>query len=727
MLALLVGVGVAFAASLPGSNFEIDNNANLKVDGTVPPSLDWANVDEDRKKDLTSGAGDNSFGNGTKEDTPVPSVVSGSIPPNKSDLLNFGAYLETTSSGARYLNVFWHRVQEPSGTTNMDFEFNQSSTISGNGTTPVRTAGDVLIQYDLSQGGTNPQLFLSRWLTSGAGSLCEASNSTPCWSKKTNLSAAGDATGSINTTAIPALESDGLGAISPRTFGEAQIDFDALTGGSGNCVSFGSAYLKSRSSDSFTAALKDFIAPVPTNIGNCAKVTIRKETNPEENPNATNFGFTKTFPTGVASPNTFTLQDDGVKSYGDVKQGTNYVVDEDVIPAGWDLENIDCNVAGRPSSGVAPVIDVAAGTVTFSIDSAADVLDCTYTNTKRGKILIDKVTDPSGDPQKFDFTLKDGPSALNQSFQLADQDPKHDSGLIKPGNGYNAAETVPTGWDLTSATCTIKSPVTNIDVSAGETVTCTFNNTKQRGKILIDKVTDPGSDPQKFDFTLKGGPSALNQSFQLADQDPKHDSGAVLAGNGYNAAETVPTGWDLTSATCDDNSPVTNISVSANETVTCTFTNTKQGKILIDKVTDPSGDPQKFDFTLKDGPSALNQSFQLADQDPKHDSGLIKPGNGYNAAETVPAGWDLTSATCNDQEPRHQHRRLRGRDGHLHLQQHQEDNDHRHGAKLHSAGHGDHHRHRNRRSRRTRRLRALQGYGLLRHGSLRREGRFSQR
>ena len=69
----------------------------------------------------------------------------------------------------------------------MDFEFNQSSVISGNGVTPVRTAGDVLIQYDLSQGGTNPELFLSRWITTGAGSQCEANNSTPCWGTRVNL------------------------------------------------------------------------------------------------------------------------------------------------------------------------------------------------------------------------------------------------------------------------------------------------------------------------------------------------------------------------------------------------------------------------------------------------------------------------------------------------------------------------------------------------------------
>src|SRR6266545_5741993 len=91
-------------ASLPGSNFEIDTNANLKVDDPAP-SIDWASVTEIRKADLDSGSGDDSFGQGTKEDTAVPTVVDGSIPPNKSDLLNFGVYLETTASGARFLNL----------------------------------------------------------------------------------------------------------------------------------------------------------------------------------------------------------------------------------------------------------------------------------------------------------------------------------------------------------------------------------------------------------------------------------------------------------------------------------------------------------------------------------------------------------------------------------------------------------------------------------------------
>ena len=262
--------------SLAGSNFEIDTDANLSVEH-ASPSIDWMTVNQQGGSDLATGQNDNSFGQGTKEDTAVPSVVTGGIPNNKSDLLNFGFYLETISPTQQFLHLYWQRVQEPSGTTNMDFEFNKNkvsgagAVLSANGVTPVRSEGDLLLQYDLSQGGTNPTLWLSSWKTTGASSQCEASNSVPCWSTKVNLTSSNIATGSINTAPILNAVSDGLGAMSSRTFGEATVDWDQIAGGS-SCTSFGSAYLKSRSSDTFTSALKDFIAPVGTGFDSCGSV-----------------------------------------------------------------------------------------------------------------------------------------------------------------------------------------------------------------------------------------------------------------------------------------------------------------------------------------------------------------------------------------------------------------------------------------------------------------------
>ena len=198
-IVLVLGVSAAGGASLPGSAFEIDADANLVA---VAPALDWANVGDTKKNDLATGSGDDSFGQGSKEDTAIPTVVDGSIPPNKSDLKTFGVYQEETAGG-KFLHLFWTRVQDPSGTTNMDFEFNKSTTTSSNGVTPVRTAGDLLITYDLSKGGTVPVLSLREWTGSE-------------WGPETNLTTSGDATGSINTSPIASANSEGLGALDPR-------------------------------------------------------------------------------------------------------------------------------------------------------------------------------------------------------------------------------------------------------------------------------------------------------------------------------------------------------------------------------------------------------------------------------------------------------------------------------------------------------------------------------
>jgi hypothetical protein len=255
------------AANPIGGEFEIDANANLKVD--TSPNLDWLSGGSGTslrngvmtKADKDTGAGDDSFGNGSKEDTPVPSVVDGSIPPNKSDLKTFGLYKETVGTKS-YLNLFWTRVQDPSGTTNMDFEFNkkQAKAGEGNGITPLRSVDDLLITYDLSNGGVNATISLRKWNGSAWGP---------------ELALAPDALGTINSTAILATDAGGLGGLSVRTFGEASIDLSRIFT-SGACQSFGSAYLKSRSSDTFNSAMKDFIAPMNITLSNCGSIVINK-------------------------------------------------------------------------------------------------------------------------------------------------------------------------------------------------------------------------------------------------------------------------------------------------------------------------------------------------------------------------------------------------------------------------------------------------------------------
>ena len=265
------------ASALDGSNFEIDTNANLTVDGGGT-CIDWLAGGSGTpmrdgvitNDDLPSGTSDNSFGQGSQENDVNPTIVTGSIPPNKSDLKTFGLYAEG-GTNPQFLELFWSRIQNPSGTTNMDFELNQKfcdpsatpTNCSTNGVTPVRTIGDKLITYDLANGGTVPTISIRTWL----GLV---------WGPPTDLTAAAEALGSVNTSAIAATDSGGLGSLDSFTFGEAAIPISALFPNLGGiaCGTLGSAFLKSRSSDSFQAEIKDFIAPVSVGVSNCATPTL---------------------------------------------------------------------------------------------------------------------------------------------------------------------------------------------------------------------------------------------------------------------------------------------------------------------------------------------------------------------------------------------------------------------------------------------------------------------
>jgi hypothetical protein len=473
-------------ASLPGSNFEIDVDANLKVDDPAPPSLDWANVTEIRATDKVNGTGDDSYAGGVKEDTVCPGATTDSIPPNKSDLLSFHVYREPgTGTHPGFLNLAWSRVSEPSGTTLMDFEFNQSSTKCSSGPNVVRTAGDLLVEYAIDQGGSRADISARTWTGSAWGPSADLDvpsatcGGNPC------------AAGTINSSSIPAAESDGLiasGSKQPRTFGEAQIDLRLLFQPN-KCTSFGAAMLKSRSSDSFTSQLKDFVAPVPINLQNCGQVIIRKQTIPDEDPNTTLFGYTKSFATDPVSANTFTLTDDGVKDYGKtVLFGSGYTVTEDVIPANWEFVSLNCDA----STGVtANIVDT---TVTFDINADTDILDCTYTNKLNlGAILVTKTrkhaADGTGDHPHagVNFTVNGVTKATDANGQACFD------GLAF--NTYTVTETVPSGYvsdDDSQDVVVDNAAKCSDDPFGGETVS--FHNTPLTDvSISINSQVDGGT------------------------------------------------------------------------------------------------------------------------------------------------------------------------------------------------------------------------------------------
>ena len=242
----------------------------------------------------------------------------------------------------------------------------------------MRTAGDLLIEYRIEQGGAVANIKVRTWTGSA-------------WGPAMDLTAAALAAGTINSTPITAGNADGLGALSARTFGEAQLDLDFILD-SDSCESFGSAFLKSRSSDSFTSQLKDFIAPVPVQISNCGNVIIHKATVPSPDPTDTTFAYTTT---GALDPATFGLKNGEEQDYGsEVPVGSGTVTETNPAP-NFALTGLNCS-ASEIGGGTTVNTSLATRTVSFDL-KANDTVECTYTNTlQRGALAIVKNSTKGG-------------------------------------------------------------------------------------------------------------------------------------------------------------------------------------------------------------------------------------------------------------------------------------------------------------------------------------------
>jgi Ca2+-binding RTX toxin-like protein len=215
---------------------------------------------------------------------------------------------------------------------------------------------------------------------------------------------------------------------------------------------------------------------------------------------------------------------------------------------------------------------------------------------------------------------------------------------------------------------------TTVDCAAtdawGNTATGGFTVTLAQadGQIVVVVDATPNH-AQDFAFTAGGG--LTPSSFSLDDDTDltleRTRMFTVDPGSGYSLSQATVAGWAQTSATCNDGSPVSNIGVSAGETVTCTFTNSAADltitKAALTSLATATADPQLWPFTelgknftyrvtvtnngpatavgvlvrdvlpVRDDPSQAGASFVSANNGGIHNDGVVLWNLG-----TIPAG-----------------------------------------------------------------------------------------
>ena len=357
-----------------------------------------------------------------------------------------------------------------------------------------------------------------------------------------------------------------------------------------------------------------------------ATLIVRKTTDPDPDPSATSFGFSAG---GGLSPSTFNLANGETQTYTNVVPGSGYDLSE-TVPAGWQQDSATC-------SDGSPVTDIDL--------AVAETVTCTFVNSERpagGTIIVAKQTEPAGSNVSFPFTRSWG-----AGFSLRDGQSQTFTDLAA-GSGYSVSESLPSGWVQARATCSDGSPATNIDLAAGETVTCTFVN-RQLATLIIRKQTQPSPAPAGTSFAFTASAGLSPTSFSLANGDSRTFVD-VSPGTGYAVSETLPAGWQQFSATCSDGSPVSNVDLAPGETVTCTFVNRQLATLIIRKQTQPNPDLTATSFAFNATGGLSPGTFSLANGGSRTFSS-VTPGSGYAVSETLPVGWQQASVTCSDNSP----------------------------------------------------------------------------
>src|SRR5207302_4852666 len=183
-------------------------------------------------------------------------------------------------------------------------------------------------------------------------------------------------------------------------------------------------------------------------------------------------------------------------------------------------------------------------------------------------------------------------------------------------------------------------------------------NTLNPANAAAVKVTQPAGFEQGWDVTLNGPGAGVNGETQTTDASGNASFATQLQEGSYTITETQKAGWEQAPGSPSGECSFTvSYPANAGHLYTCTFTNRKLAKIVVKKVTDPDPDPTDTSFGFTAGGGLSPSSFSLKNGDSTTYSDLT-PTNGYSAAETTPAGWDLTSKTCDDGSPATDRKRI---------------------------------------------------------------------
>jgi hypothetical protein len=694
-------------APLTGSTFQgADGNQKTPLPGdgdytAMPARTDWQTyAASPRLAKLPDGSGlaDTWFFHGKEQEPDKWTFQQDTVSPGKADVLGAWSVADPVSSNV-FLYLSFFRAAA-GGTTFYNFELNQltSTWTNSQGTViPCRKNGDIIVSFELQGGAGDVGVQVWKWESTSPGPAACPEGKIGTWTPSGMLStdAGGNtiAQGAMNTGPIANyldfnLDGDNDASTNPSpasfdsadTFGEAALNLSKVLAGlnSGDsCFNFGQLQLHTRSSQPFTADLKDFIAPQPIVARSCA---IEGTKYHDVNANGTQdtgeqglSGFRIYADTDhdgafdAGEPNTFTA--DGTQAgkplgswvLGNLPAG-DYEIREDLTNASGNPRATEGWSCSDPSTAdPAPASPATGCQFDVTLANGGVVGGLKFGNYKKALVRVEKQTVPDGAPGSFAFTSTIPGKA---SFSLSDGGVNATS--VDPGT-YTASETPHADFDLTGIACTAGGQATSSTTAqfvakSGDTITCTFTNTRKTGKLEVVKQLEPEDDTGAFDLLIDGvaKATAVGDGGSTGEQTVNTGSHTVAeaAGNAQTSLSDYATALECKAG--DGQGAVVpsaggSVDVTEGADIVCTFTNKRKATMkVVKRVVNAAGvvDADKaFAFMPDDAlflEGAEVDTFELEDGEARGPKGTFAFGESFAVVETADADYTTASSCTGD-------------------------------------------------------------------------------
>jgi len=252
-----------------------------------------------------------------------------------------------------------------------------------------------------------------------------------------------------------------------------------------------------------------------------------------------------------------------------------------------------CAFTGAVNGAPDLYTDIVTAIATDNDGTSDTDTDDAVVELEGGKIIVEKLTTlPDQSQQSFEFD-----SSWGDNFFLIN-DQSIDSGWLAPGS-YSIVEITTPGWELINTSCisSIKDSETaeSLELDAGETITCTFTNTRDTGSLTVYKVIDEDGDLTTTDdqtmgidweFDVDGvSDDTSNPSLSTTDFPDGKIVFSELKTGTYEVKESAELGYEIVGATCGVNNgsldgyTMYSVDVSKDSNTICTFYNTPNGVV----------------------------------------------------------------------------------------------------------------------------------------------------